>query len=519
MKLWRKLAMDTGQEEPTLRRRKAMLDLDPEEFRRLGHLMVDQTADLLASLRERPLTPGESPTTVRQALKADGPLPDQGTAPEALLRQTTDLLFNHSMFNGHPRFWGYITSPAAPIGVLGDFLAAAVNPNVGSWILAPMATEIEAQTVRWIAELIGYPANCGGLLVSGGNMANFIGFLAARTAKAKWDVRKSGLADKSAQRLRAYTSREAHTWLMKASDLFGLGTDSIRWIQTDARQRMDTAALRKQIEEDLAQSHCPFLVVGTAGSVSTGAVDPLPELTAICREYGAWFHVDGAYGGFAAAVPGVPEDLRGLSEADSVAVDPHKWLYSPLEAGCALVRDLNALRQTFSYHPPYYHFSEEGTNYFDLGLQNSRGFRALKVWLALRQAGREGYVRMISEDIRLAQDLFHRLQDSEELEPITQGLSVTTFRFVPADLRSQRGTKQTELYLNHLNQELLTRIEKGGEVFLSNAVIGGKFALRLCIVNFRTSLEDIEALPGIVMRVGKEADRAIRPAKLRGEDE
>jgi len=209
-------------------------------------------------------------------------------------------------------------------------------------------------------------------------------------------------------------------------------------------------------------------------------------------------------------VPGVPEDLLGLSEADSVAVDPHKWLYAPLEAGCALVRRAEDLRGTFSYHPPYYHFDEAAINYFDFGLQNSRGFRALKVWLALRQVGRAGYLGAIAEDIVLAQHLHRLLGNHPEFQAMTQGLSITTFRYVPPDLRRNLGSDETETYLNTLNQEILTRVEKSGEAYLSNAVIDGRFALRLCIVNFRTSAEDIEALPPLVARLGREADKLLR---------
>src|SRR5262249_5255078 len=253
-------------------------------------------------------------------------LPESGADAGELVSTAADLLFAHSLFNGHPRFWGYITSSPAPIGMLADFLAAAVNANVGAWKLAPLATEIEAQTVRWIADFIGYPADCGGLLVSGGNMANFIGLLAARTAQAGWDVRKAGLMGSESKRLCCYASKEAHTWIQKAADMFGFGTDSIRWVQTDREQRMDTSALQKQIREDRDAGFQPFAAVGTAGSVGTGAVDPLAKIAAICREQDLWFHVDGAYGGIAALVPGAPEDLRGLAQADSVAVDPHKWL-------------------------------------------------------------------------------------------------------------------------------------------------------------------------------------------------
>ena len=281
--------------------RHSPLAMDAATFRALGHRLVDQVAEFLESMPRGPVTRNESPSAVRDALDLTGPLPESGMDPGPLLERTAQLLFDHSLFNGHPRFFGYITAPPAPIGILGDFLAAAVNPNVGAWTLSPAATEIESQTVRWIAALIGYPVDCGGLLVSGGNMANFVCFLAARAAKAGWDVREHGVAGDSGRRLRVYASAETHTWIQKAADLGGLGTASIRWIPTDARLRMDVAALRRQIEADAAAGDVPCLVVGTAGSVSTGAVDPLPEIGALCKEHGVWFHVDGAYGGFAAA--------------------------------------------------------------------------------------------------------------------------------------------------------------------------------------------------------------------------
>jgi aromatic-L-amino-acid/L-tryptophan decarboxylase len=495
----------------TLAPRTAPLDLNPDEFRALGHRLIDRIADFIDSLPARPVTPGESPPVVCEALGAARPVPERGADPAQLLDRAAGLLFDHSLFNGHPRFWGYITASPAPIGMLGDLLAAAVNQNVGAWSLSPMASEIEAQTVRWIAELIGYPADCGGLLVSGGNMANFVCFLAARQAKAGWDVRVTGMTGGEARHLRVYVSKETHTWIQKAADMFGLGTDSIRWIPTDDKLRMDAVALRQQIQDDVAASERPLMVVGTAGSVSTGAIDPLPEIAAICREHDVWFHVDGAYGGFAAALPDAPPDLRGLSEADSVAVDPHKWLYAPLEAGCVLVRDPARLREAFAYHPPYYHFGVEAINYLDYGPQNSRGFRALKVWLALQQVGRAGYARLISDDIQLARVLYQRVSDHPDLQPVTQDLSIATFRYVPPDLRANLGAEPVEHYLNELNRELLTRLQNGGEVYVSNAVIGGKFVLRACIVNFRTSLADVEALPEIVARIGREADAVLRP--------
>jgi glutamate/tyrosine decarboxylase-like PLP-dependent enzyme len=274
---------------------------------------------------------------------------------------------------------------------------------------------------------------------------------------------------------------------------------------------MDVAALRHQIEADTSAGDVPFLVVGTAGSVSTGAVDPLPEISALCKEYGIWFHVDGAYGGFAAAVPQAPDDLRALSQADSVAVDPHKWLYAPLEAGCALVRQPEALRATFAYHPPYYHFEERVTNYVDYGPQNSRGFRALKVWLALKHAGAAGYRKMIEDDIRLSQAMAKAVSRHAELQFMTQDLSITTFRYVPRDLRTKLTEPRVELHLDALNRDLVDRLQRGGETFVSNAVVGGHYVLRACIVNFHTVQTDVEAVPDIVARIGRTVDAELRP--------
>jgi aromatic-L-amino-acid decarboxylase len=487
------------------------LELEPAEFRRLGHELVDGIADFLDTLRDRPLTTGETPAEIRTLL-GRAPLPRTGASAAALLPDTARLLFEHSLFNGHPRFMGYITSSAAPLGMLADLLAAAVNPNVGGWELSPVASEIEAQTVRWVAELVGYPTDCGGLLVSGGNMANFVCFLAARRAMLGETARSTGLA--ATGPLRLYASAGTHTWIQKAADLFGFGTDSIRWIPTDAGQRLRADVLRECIREDLARGDRPILVVGTAGSVSTGAVDPIRELAEICRAHGLWFHVDGAYGAPAAVLPDAPEDLRALALADSLAVDPHKWLYAPLEAGCVLVRDPHRLSEAFGYTPTYYRFETEGDeppiNYYELGLQNSRGFRALKVWLGLRQAGRDGYIRMIGDDCRLAASLHRHVAAHAELEAATLGLSIVTFRYVPRDLR---GAGAAESYLNALNEALLARLKTGGEVFVTNALVDGRFLLRACIVNFRTTEADVAAIPAIVAAAGRLVDAELRPGR------
>src|SRR5215469_6246260 len=277
-----------------LRFRAAPLEMTAEEFRSLGHDIVDRIAGFLGSIRAYPVTPAESPKQVRNALAAARGLPEEGQEPQALLREAADLLFAHSLFNSHPRFYGYITSSAAPIGILADLLAAAVNANVGAWKLAPMATEIEAQVIRWLAQFIGYPADCGGLLLSGGNMANLTCFLAARAAQTGWEIRRQGLA--GGPRLCVYASGETHTWIQKAADLAGLGTEAIHWIY--GRRGMNLDELQARYRRDRDEGYQPFLVVGSAGTVSTGAVDPLPELAAFCQEHKLWFHVDGAYGAF-----------------------------------------------------------------------------------------------------------------------------------------------------------------------------------------------------------------------------
>jgi aromatic-L-amino-acid/L-tryptophan decarboxylase len=496
-----------GPASDTRRPRTASLAMTEAEFREIGHKLVDLVADRLARIADGPVTPHETPAGVRAAIDAARELPARGEDANQLVTRAAELLFDHSLFNGHPRFFGYITSSPAPIGMFGDFLAAALNQNVGAWNLSPAATEIECQTVRWISELVGFGPGGSGLLVSGGNAANFVAFLAARAAMATWNVRQDGVA---LGPLTVYVSAETHTWVQKAADMFGHGTAAIRWIPVDADQRLDVAALRRQVEQDVAGGYRPFLAVGTAGTVSTGAVDPLAAIAAVCRDHGMWFHVDGAYGAVAARVPGAPADLRHLELADSLAIDPHKWLYAPLEAGCVLVRDPEALRKAFAYHPAYYAFDEQVVNFFELGPQNSRGFRALKVWLALQHAGRDGCLQMIGDDIRLAAHLHDCLGAHAEFEPLTLGLSIATFRYVPADLRPHVGSSDVEAHLDRLNRRVLEAIEQSGEAFLSSAVVNGRFALRACIVNFNTSPGDVEALLPLVARLGAQIDAASR---------
>ena len=507
--------MGTNDPNSHLRNRDVPLDINANEFRKLGHQLVDQVAKFLDGLPQRPVTTDPAPKDIRSLIGAGG-MPEHGTSPTDLLTQIPDLIFDNSLFNGHPRFWGYITSSAAPIGILADLLASAINPNVGAFILSPIATEIEAQPVRWIAELIGYPSTSGGLLVSGGNMANFVCFLTARNSKAPWDISTEGPANNDHPKLLAYVSKETHTWIDKAAELFGMGGNSVRRIETDSDQKMNIAALENQIIADRTEGFFPFMIVGAAGTVGTGAIDDLPAIAALCKKYDLWFHVDGAYGAPAAVLPDASVQLKGLSEADSIALDPHKWLYAPLEAGCALIRDPQHLVETFSHHPSYFNFASTEDvppiNFHEIGLQNSRGFRALKVWLGLRQAGKEGYIQMIADDIALAKALYQIAENSPDLEAGSHSLSITTFRYVPTDLPDD--AVEVEAYLNELNEKILNQLQSGGEAFVSNVAIDGKYLLRACIVNFRTTLVDIEALPQIVIRLGKKLDSEIRPQTL-----
>jgi glutamate/tyrosine decarboxylase-like PLP-dependent enzyme len=483
------------------------------EFRTLGHALIEQIADFYESLPERSLTSASTPEAVRNLI-GKGNLPERGEEAGALLEEVAPLLFDHSLHNGHPKFLGYITSSAAPLGALADLLVAAVNANVVKWELSPVASEIESQTIHWVAELIGYEHDCDGLMVSGGNMANFLAFVAARTAKAPWPIRKLGNQG-DARLLTVYASTEVHTWIEKAVDVCGLGSGAIREIETDRDGRLQIERLREQLDEDRRNSCQPFLVVGTAGGIRTGAIDPLRELAELCREEDIWFHVDGAYGAPAACLPEAPDDLHSLSLADSVAVDPHKWLYCPIEAACVLTRHKSALQAAFGFRPDYYQFDESqasGKNYFELGMQNSRGFRALKVWLALRQAGRDGYRNSIRGDIGLARALFDTVDQHCEFEAHTINLSIVTFRYVPQGLGAD--DPDAAAYLDQLNEALLQELQSGGKLFLSNAIVSGKFLLRACIVNFRTLQEDIEVVPPFIASVGQRLDSVMRPAHL-----
>lgn len=483
--------------------RTSSVEISKDEFKKIGHRLIDTIAEFIDHIDEKPVTTGETPSQVQKIL-GSASLPEHGMDVSEIFSATSDLLLNHSLLNGHPKFLGYITSSPTPIGALADMLAAAVNPNVGANILSPMATAIEKQTVKWLAEFIGVSPNYGGILVSGGNMANLTAFLAARTAKAPKNLKEDGLKGITGEMV-LYCSKATHTWIEKAAVLFGHGYKSIRWIATDADNKMNNDILSVTIEKDIKNGKKPFMVVGTAGDVSTGVVDDLAGIAAICKKFDLWFHIDGAYGIPAAVIPGYKDLFKGMHEADSIAIDPHKWLYAPLEAGCTLVKNPQHLVDAYSSHPVYYNFDTTGDepslNYYEYGFQNSRGFRALKVWMALQQVGKNGYIDMINEDIELSKLFFNEAKKHPELEAVTQNLSITTLRYVPLEFPANENLNGD--YLNNLNENLLNELQQGGKVFLSNAVIAGKYCLRGCIVNFRTSRKDILEIIEIIVQEGR----------------
>lgn len=494
-----------------MKNRQTPIEIGKEDFKKMGYQLIDTIAEFIDSIESKPVTKGESPGQL-QNLLGDISFPEQGKPASVILSKATSLLLEHSLFNGHPKFLGYITSSAAPLGAFADMLAASVNPNVGAQVLSPVATEIEKQTIKWLAEFIGVPASYGGVLVSGGNMANFTAFLAARTIKGPKEIKNEGLSAISSS-LVVYCSKTTHTWIEKAAVLFGLGFNAIRWIKTDASNRMDTNILEHIIKDDLEKGFHPLMVIGTAGDVSTGAVDDLKAIATICKAYNLWFHVDGAYGIPAAIVPELKNVFVGIEEADSIALDPHKWLYSPLEAGCTLVKNPNHLVETYRSQPVYYNFqgSQEMPylNFYEYGFQNSRGFRALKVWMTMQQVGRSGYIKMINEDIELSKLFFELADKHPELEAVTRNLSITTLRYMPIG-----DQYRSEEYINHLNEALLNELQKGGEVFLSNAIVGDKYCLRGCIVNFRTSAKDIEQIVEIIVREGRKLHNDIKEKEM-----
>ena len=481
--------------------REPEISLDPadarewEELRLLGHRMVDEMLEYLRTARERPVW-RPVPAEVRERLS--GPAPRQSTPAALVYEEFKRDVLPYPTGNIHPRFWGWVIGTGTPLAMLADMLASGMNPQVAEFDDAPAV--VENQVIGWLVELLGLPAGTHGLLVSGGSMANFVGLAVARNARAGYDVRERGLHDGDTPQLTVYASTETHSSVRKAVELLGLGHEALRSIRVCPDYAIDLAALREAIAADRAQGLRPICIVGNAGTVNTGATDDLQALAALCREEGMWFHVDGAFGALAALVPTLRPIVAGLEHADSVAFDLHKWMYLPYEVGCTLVRDQAAHRATFSLVPAYLASFDRGIAaggfpFAERGVQLSRGFRALKVWMSFKTHGLDAFAQLIEQNVRQAHYLAGLVTQHPQLELLAPApLNVVCFRF--------RAAGKTDEQLNALNTEILLRIQESGLAIPSQTVLNGRFAIRVAITNHRSRREDFDLLVRAVVETG-----------------
>ena len=471
-------------------------DLSPEEVRRLGYAAADAVAEHRARLESRAVF---GKIGDRAAL-FDEPVPEEGRPFEEVLAFVRENVLPFPMGNSHPRFYGFINATADPVGITADYLAAGMNPNC--WGGDHAAIHVENRVIAWLAALLGFPADTDGILVSGGSMANFTALAAARRAVASGNVREDGLAGRPP--LVVYASDQVHSCVDKAVDLLGIGTRNLRKIETGARFQIRMDHLERAVTEDRRNGLRPSIVVGTAGTVNTGAIDPLGELADFCARESLWFHVDGAYGAMAAISPRLAPLFSGMEMADSIAADPHKWLYVPYEAGATLVRGRGRLADAFRKFPEYLASDREspfpGPAWFaERGAELSRGFKALKVWMGLKTHGRKAYASAIENDVRLANFLADEVDRRPDFERLAETvLSIANFRYRPA------GRPLSDEDLDRVNRKIINRLVADGSFFLAPTVLKGRTALRVAIVNFRTRESDLTFLLDEAERIGKE---------------
>jgi glutamate/tyrosine decarboxylase-like PLP-dependent enzyme len=478
--------------------KRSSFDLSPDETRRIGRL----AADVVAEHRERLLDRPVFGKVGRDASLFDQPLPLEGRPFEEVLAFVREHVMPFPFGNSHPRFFGFINATADPVGITADYLAAAMNPNC--WGGDHAAVHVENEVMRWISEIVGYPATAEGILVSGGSMANFTALAVARRAVTPGNVREDGLAGEGRPRLVVYASDQVHHCVDKAVDLLGIGTSNLRKIPTDEKFRIRTELLEAAIAEDRRAGLSPAIVVGNAGTVNTGAIDPLDQIAEVCRRESVWFHADGAYGAMARLSPTLAPLFAGLERADSIAADPHKWLYVPYEAGATIVREAGRLAATFRKFPEYLATDPEspfpGPVWFaERGVELSRGFKALKVWMGLMTHGARAYASSIENDVALARFLAEDVDRRAEFERMAeQILSIVNFRYRPP------GAALSEEALDRLNRRIVNRLVGDGSFLLAPTILKGRTAMRACIVNFRTTQEDLTLLLDEAARVGRE---------------
>ncbi|MEA3511091.1 MAG: pyridoxal-dependent decarboxylase [Actinomycetota bacterium] len=490
------------------------LDWSSVDARVLGQGTLDIWIELLDRLHgDLPVARDRSATEVRDTVARE--IPTEPMPTEELIAHLREVVFDESMYPGHPGFVAYVSGAGTVPGAAADLIAAGLNQNSGGWRLSPAATEIEQHLMRWFARRFGMPEGSTGYVTSGGAMTNLIGLTLARSQHAGWDVRADGM--RGGPQLTAYVSSEVHDTIDRAAQILGIGNAGIRRIATDERFRMDAGALRAAIGADLAEGLRPIAVVGTAGTTGTGAIDPLSSIADVTDEYGLWFHVDAAYGGPAALTEQLGSLFNGIGRADSVGFDPHKWLYTPLAGACLLVRDPANLAEAFAVEASYIVTDEDHTGWgidvYQLSPHFSRHFAALKIWVSLLAHGWDSYERRITHDVALTRYLHRLVVEHPELQPMTEpSLSITCFRYVPENLT--RSVDADE-YLDLLNERVMFDLQLGGKVFPSNAIVRGRFALRSCVVNFRTEADTMDELAHETVRLGRLLDAELRPESLR----
>ena len=475
----------------------------------LNPLAVDREALGRAALKwvlsyfDQASVPPVYPTinTADLAAIVDEPLPQTPQHATSVLAQFA-LLANLGRNNGHPRMFGYVQSSASFAGVIGDFLASALNQNVTSWRSAPSATTIELRVIEWIKTWVGFHDSGQGLLLSGGSAANLAGLGVALRASTEVDLNARGIAALPAPP-RIFASERVHMSIPKAAALLGIGRDALRLIPVDADGRMDIAALERAIEHERQAGAHLVCVVANAGEVNTGAIDPLDAIADLAARHRLWMHVDASYGGFAVAAPRVAPLLRGIGRADSLALDPHKWLFAPLDAGCLLVKDPGSLRRVFTQGAAYVDVIADRDMsefaFWDYGPELSRRFRALKIWFALKCHGAAAVIEAIESNITTAQSLAAAIEASDDFDLLAPvPLSIVCFRHRPGRLRDA----STEV-INQYNRDLMLEVQRDGDAYLSNAVLDGQFALRACIVNYRTTPADADSLIETIRRVAE----------------
>ena len=452
------------------------------EFRAMVQAAVDRLVSYFGTLGTEPVVRPTTSAALRERL--DEPLPQEGSDFAEILAELEATVFQFSRHNAHPGFFGYISSPGTPVNAVGSLIQSALNINVTCWRSSPAGTEMEHVAIRWLKEMLGMPAAAGGLLTSGGSMANFAGLAAARTAKALGNVVRDGMF--GVRPMCVYVSTEGHFSIAKAAGMLGLGERNVRQVRTNGRLQIDLGDLELQVRTDRAAGAIPFCVVANAGTTATGAVDPIGPLADFAERERLWLHVDAAYGGFAALAPSARCLLKDIGRADSVALDPHKWMYLPVGCGCVLYRDPETARAAFGHSAEYTRTigleQDEAFAFWDYGPELSRPFRALEVWLLIKYVGAHFLGEAIDRNIQCAKLLEKLVEESPDLEMLAPvELSVFCFRHTAAT-----GD------LNQVNERILLELQSGGSTYLSNATVNGKFGLRGCVLNFRTTEEDMK---------------------------